>query len=62
MNLNIQYNHGIFIGTMGGTVSGLCNIFQRNDFLHTALLSALGAAVSFIVSYLLNALFKKWKR
>ncbi|CAN5738395.1 hypothetical protein BH10BAC2_BH10BAC2_35170 [soil metagenome] len=62
MNIHAPVNQIVFIGTMGGTVSGLCDVLPTSDFLHTALLSALGAAVSFLVSYLLNILLKKRKK
>src|SRR5690606_29247854 len=48
-------------GTLGGT---LCSIFGNlnvGDVLTTALLAALGAVVSFVVSSVLSALSRKWR-
>lgn len=47
-------------GTAGGTLTVLLfNIFASSDFVHTIVLSATGATVSFLVSYLLRALIRK---
>lgn len=47
-------------GTAGGTLAVLLfNIFSTTDILHTVILSATGAAVSFVVSYLLKWIVKR---
>lgn len=53
-------HHGfVFMGTVGGTLSGMCNVIGGHDLLQTTVLSAVGAVVSFTVSYVLNRLLKK---
>lgn len=52
----------LITGCMGGTLTGLCNASFTHDLLHNIGVTALGAVVSVTVSYLLNLLFKKWKR
>ena len=51
---------GTRAGTAGGTLLVLLfNIFSATDILHTVIVSAVGASVSFTVSLLLKMLFKK---
>lgn len=54
--------NNVQMGTLGGT---LCSIFfhvQAGDILRTVVLAALGAAVSFAVSKLLNSCLNKNKK
>ncbi|QEC67936.1 hypothetical protein FRZ67_11720 [Panacibacter ginsenosidivorans] len=50
------------IGCMGGTIAGMLNIFYMHDLIYSVATSAIGASVSFLVSWILNRLFKKSKR
>ena len=47
------------MGTIGGTLSGLCNAISGHGVLQTAVYSAVGAFVSFTVSYVLNRMIRK---
>lgn len=50
-------------GTAGGTlIVLLVNIFSASDIVKTIILSATGATVSFLVSWLLRALFRKKRK
>lgn len=62
MNQTSPANGSVFLGTIGGTLSGICNVAQGHDVAQTAVLSAVGALVSFIVSYLLGLIIKKRKK
>lgn len=58
--LNIDY--GTKAGTVGGTLLTIvCNIHLA-DLTRTAVLAAVGAVVSFVVSIFLRWLIKKWKK
>lgn len=49
-------------GTAGGTILSIIpNVFSA-DIFKTILLASVGAIVSFIVSYVLKCIFKKFKR
>ncbi|WP_196939075.1 hypothetical protein [Sphingobacterium pedocola] len=41
-------------GTLGGTLCSIWNSFDWSNMLHTALMAAIGAAVSYLVSRLLQ--------
>ncbi len=45
-------------GTVGGTLLAIVGVVDPSDMLKTAVLAAIGAAVSFIVSAVLKRLFK----
>jgi len=45
---NVQF------GTLGGTVCSVWNSFDWGNMLQTAILAAIGAAVSYLVSRLLD--------
>ena len=45
-------------GTVGGTVLAIVGVVDPSDMLKTAILAAIGAVVSFIVSAILKRLFK----
>lgn len=62
MNQSSQTNGFIFLGTIGGTVSGFCNLVQQHDLVQTAVLSAVGAMVSFMVSWVLGVIVRKRKK
>ena len=51
----------IITGCMGGILTSLCNISFVYDIIHNIFITAVGATVSFIVSYFLTALFKRKK-
>lgn len=59
MHHSTDNNGVVFIGTVGGTLSGLCNAISGHDVLQTAVYSSVGAVVSFMVSYLLNRIIRK---
>ena len=48
-------------GTVGGTVLAIVGVVDPSDMLKTAILAAIGAVVSFIVSAILKRLFKSKK-
>jgi mannitol-specific phosphotransferase system IIBC component len=45
-------------GTFGGTILAVVGVLDPHDMLKTAILAAIGAVVSFIVSTILKRLFK----
>jgi len=48
MMTNVQF------GTLGGTLCSLWNSFDWSNLLHTALMAIVGAAVSYLISRLLD--------
>ena len=56
------FDSGVKSGTAGGTLLTLWINIQQEDLLKTALLAAIGAAVSFSVSLLLKWLVKRLRR
>lgn len=46
-------------GTIGGTFINIAYTLNLEDYLETVLLAALGAIVSFVLSYFLKVLFRK---
>ena len=54
-------NTGAKAGTIGGTLLSIFSNIPTTDYLRTAVLAALGAIVSFIVSILLKKLLQ-WIR
>ena len=62
MQENINFDSGTRAGTLGGTLLCIfCNIHFA-DLTKTAILAAVGAAVSFGVSIALKSLVKRFKR
>lgn len=49
-------------GTIGGTLLSLSFGFDANDLIRTAVLAAVGASVSFIVTLLLKRLVQRRRR
>ncbi len=49
-------------GTVGGTFLAFVGMVDPNDMLKTAILAAMGAIVSFIVSAILKRIFKSKKK
>ena len=49
-------------GTFGGTILAFVGVLDPGDMLKTAILAAIGAVVSFIVSAILKRLFKSKKK
>ena len=49
-------------GTVGGTILAIVGVVDPSDMLKTAVLAAIGAVVSFIVSAILKRLFKSKKK
>lgn len=49
-------------GTVGGTFLAFIGMVDPNDMLKTAILAAIGAIVSFIVSAILKRIFKSKKK
>ena len=45
-------------GTFGGTILAIVGVLDPSDMLKTAILAAIGAVVSFVVSAILKRLFK----
>lgn len=52
-------HHRLLAGTMGGTLLSTIGQLGMADMLKTAVLAAIGAAVSFIVTLLLQRLLKR---
>ena len=48
-------------GTFGGTILAIVGVVDPSDMLKTAILAAIGAVVSFLVSTILKYLFKSRK-
>ena len=53
-------NNGVRIGTIGGVLLSVSGVIMQSDLLKTVLLSAVGAAVSFTVSFLLKRCTDKY--
>ena len=49
-------------GTFGGTLLAIVGVLDPCDLLRTAVLAAIGAVVSFVVSAILKYLFKSKKK
>ena len=49
-------------GTFGGTLLAIVGVVDPNDMLKTAILAAIGAVVSYVVSTILKRLFKSKKK
>ncbi|GGG88437.1 hypothetical protein GCM10007415_23090 [Parapedobacter pyrenivorans] len=55
----MKTNHQLGIGTTGGTLLGIIGQLGMHDMLRTALLAAIGAVVSFAVTWLLQRLWRR---
>ncbi len=53
--------NGLKSGTFGGTLFTIFINIRYQDLAHTALLAAIGATVSFIVSLCLKMIFRRLK-
>ena len=62
MNMNQSFDPVTRAGIAGGTLLTVFFNIHRSDILKTAILAAVGAIVSFGVSFLLKWLLKKNKR
>ncbi|MEQ9217928.1 MAG: hypothetical protein RLO17_07800 [Cyclobacteriaceae bacterium] len=59
---NLVSGGGTKAGTAGGTLLSVLVNINSGDILHTCVLAAVGAVVSFTVSILLKVLFQRFKR
>ncbi|MEQ9289604.1 MAG: hypothetical protein RIG77_21935 [Cyclobacteriaceae bacterium] len=59
---NLARGGGTKAGTAGGTLLSVLVNISSGDILHTVVLAAIGAIVSFSVSVLLKVLFQRFKR
>lgn len=57
----MESSYFIKTGTAGGTLTILFANIQTNDLVKTAVLAAVGAVVSIMVSFVLKKLLQKWK-
>jgi len=55
----MKTNQQLGIGTTGGTLLSVIGQLGVHDMLRTALLAAIGAVVSFIVTWLLQHLWRR---
>ncbi|MGQ0826960.1 MAG: hypothetical protein ACT4ON_01065 [Bacteroidota bacterium] len=62
MASNQHLGSGTLLGTVGGTALTVLVNVNSSDIAKTAILAAIGAAVSFTVSLLLKWLVKKLKK
>lgn len=58
----MRIDHRLGIGTGGGTLLSVIGQLGLHDVLKTAVLAAIGAMVSFVVSWLLKQLMKRRRR
>jgi len=56
------FNNNLKVGTAGGTLLVVLVNIQSADIIKTAILSATGALVSFIVSFILKKLAKRHRK
>jgi Na+-translocating ferredoxin:NAD+ oxidoreductase RnfA subunit len=57
-----SFNTTTKVGTVGGTLTIFLMNITTTDVMKTAVLSAIGAAVSFGVSLLLKMFIRKWRK
>ena len=59
----MKTNHSLGIGTLSGTLLSLVPNLSSADLIRTAILAAVGAAASFIVSFILRLITEriKWR-
>lgn len=55
-------NGKLLAGIMGGTILSASNFPPWTDMLHTAILAAVGAAVSFLTAWLLQYFVRRRRR
>lgn len=55
----MKTNHSLSIGTVSGTLLSVLPNLNSSDLIRTAILAAVGAAASFIVSFLLKLVVEK---
>jgi mannitol-specific phosphotransferase system IIBC component len=55
----MKANNSIWQGTAGGTLCSVFPMFNSTEFIKTIVLAAIGAVVSFLVSYLIKMIFYK---
>lgn len=55
----MKANQQLGIGTTGGTLLSIVGQLGVHDMLRTALLAAIGAVVSFVVTWLLQRLWRR---
>jgi len=58
----MQLNKEVLIGTTGGTLLTVANNLRWDDILHTAIMAAIGAFVSMVLSILFKWVKNKIKR
>lgn len=58
----MESNTGTKAGTVGGTLLTFCYNIRSEDVAKTIVLAGIGAVVSFVVSLLLKALLKYFKK
>ena len=56
-----NHNSGTTYGTIGGTLLTIFGNIQVGDLVKTALLATIGATVSFVVSWMLKKMSRKFK-
>ena len=61
MPMNPLFDNTTKAGTASGTLLIILANIHSEDLLRTALLAAIGAAVSYLVTLLLKLLFRRWK-
>lgn len=57
----MSYSNNTLAGTAGGTLFSTIMV-QADDVIHTAILAAVGACVSYLVSLCLRRLFESLRR
>lgn len=57
-----QFSKTTILIMLGGAFSGFWNALQAADITRTCLLAALGTLVSFLLTFLLKRVFRKWLR
>jgi hypothetical protein len=55
-------NQSTLFGTLGGTFLSIAPIIRSEDVIKTIILAALGAAISFFITLLLNFFIKKKRK
>lgn len=55
----MKTNHSLSIGTLSGTLLSVLPHLTSSDIIRTAILAAVGAAASFMVSFILRYIVNK---
>jgi len=58
----MKTTHSLSLGTFSGTILSIIPNLSSGDLFKTAILAAVGAAVSYIVSFILKQLFRKYEK